>query len=100
MKSFMKVPLIFGMAVVLLPVVITPVPAAPIKQVLDACDKMANRNKSCYYTINGVGDISGCVKGGDCFYCPNDGKRECVKAKNQPSGNMTPSRDLPRKSGR
>jgi hypothetical protein len=46
--------------------------AADVKAVLDACDNTSN----CGYTINGSGDISGC-SGETCFYCPNDGKREC-----------------------
>lgn len=50
-------------------------PAASVNDVLGACDN----TPGCNYTINGKnGDISGCSTGSDtCFYCPNDGKREC-----------------------
>ena len=48
--------------------------SAPIKDVLTACDN----TPGCGYSINDKnGDISGCSKTG-CFYCPNDGKRECI----------------------
>lgn len=46
--------------------------AAPIQDVLGACD----RTPGCSYTANGSGDVSGCSPHA-CFYCPNDGKREC-----------------------
>lgn len=72
--------------------------AAPIKDVLAACDKMADKKKgSCGYTINkDNGDISGCATGSDCFYCANDGKRECIKVRKQASGKMIPSGKLPK----
>lgn len=49
--------------------------AAPIKKVLAACD----RTPGCGYSIDDkTGDIAGCSKkSGKCFYCPNDGKRQC-----------------------
>jgi hypothetical protein len=48
--------------------------AASVNAVLSACD----RTEGCGYSINDKnGDISGCSKSG-CFYCANDGKRECV----------------------
>jgi hypothetical protein len=46
--------------------------AAPVNDVLGACDRTAG----CDYKTNKAGDISGCSKQA-CFYCPNDGKREC-----------------------
>lgn len=59
-------------------------PAADVKAVLGACDN----TPGCNYTINSKnGDITGCSTGsGTCFYCPNDGKRECmaVPARVQP----------------
>ena len=50
--------------------------ATPIKKVLAACDN----TPGCGYSINKKnGDISGCSKtSGKCFYCANDGKRQCV----------------------
>jgi len=51
----------------------TPASAAPIGAVVKACDRTAG----CNYTLNKAGDISGCSKHA-CFYCPNDGKRQCI----------------------
>lgn len=49
--------------------------AAPIKKVLGACDN----TPGCNYKKNKKnGDISGCsTTSGKCFYCPNDGKKQC-----------------------
>ena len=47
--------------------------AAPIGAVVKACD----RTEGCNYTLNKAGDLSGCSKKA-CFYCPNDGKRQCI----------------------
>lgn len=51
--------------------------AASVNAVLGACDN----TPGCNYTINDKnGDISGCSTGSNtCFYCPNDGKRECFQ---------------------
>ena len=49
-----------------------PASAAPIGAVVKACD----RTPGCNYTLNKAGDLSGCSKHA-CFYCPNDGKRQC-----------------------
>ena len=46
--------------------------AAPIGAVVKACDRTAG----CNYTLNKAGDLSGCSSKA-CFYCPNDGKRQC-----------------------
>lgn len=49
--------------------------AASINDVLGACDN----TPGCGYSINSKnGDISGCSSQ-TCFYCPNDGKRECFQ---------------------
>src|SRR5262245_8265981 len=68
--------------------VFTPAHAAPIKDVLSACDKTAG----CSYSINDkTGDISGCsTKSGKCFYCPNDGKKECFAVRRLPQGTEKP----------
>lgn len=56
----------------------TPASAASVDDVTAACDKMAaEKSGSCGYTINKAGDINGCSQN-SCFYCPNDGKRECI----------------------
>lgn len=49
--------------------------AASRSAVLSAC----NRTAGCGYTKNDKnGDISGCSRqSGKCFYCPNDGKKQC-----------------------
>lgn len=55
--------------------------AAPVSDVLGACDKLAKQGQ-CSYTINDKnGDISGCTKSSSCFYCPNDGKRQCFQVR-------------------
>jgi hypothetical protein len=55
----------------------TPASAASVDDVTAACDNMAAAKAgSCSYTINKAGDINGCSEH-SCFYCPNDGKREC-----------------------
>lgn len=62
--------------------------AAPVKKVLSACD----RTSGCNYTINDKnGDISGCSQqSGTCFYCPNDGKRQCFAVRQLPQGGRRP----------
>jgi hypothetical protein len=52
-----------------------PAEAASRSAVLAAC----NRTAGCGYTKNkDNGDISGCSRqSGKCFYCPNDGKKQC-----------------------
>lgn len=52
-----------------------PAAAASRSAVLSAC----NRTAGCGYTKNDKnGDISGCSRqSGKCFYCPNDGKKQC-----------------------
>lgn len=52
-----------------------PAEAASRSAVLSAC----NRTAGCGYTKNkDNGDISGCSRqSGKCFYCPNDGKKQC-----------------------
>jgi hypothetical protein len=55
--------------------------AADVGAVTAACDRTAG----CNYTINGAGDISGCSPHA-CFYCPNDGKRQCF-----PVGRVVPT---------
>jgi hypothetical protein len=51
--------------------------AADKNAVLGACD----RTPQCGYSKNDKnGDISGCILGTKtCFYCPNDGKNQCIK---------------------
>lgn len=63
--------------------------AAPVKKVLSACD----RTSGCNYTINDKnGDISGCSQqSGTCFYCPNDGKRQCFAVRQPPQGGQRPA---------
>lgn len=53
----------------------TPAESASRSAVLSAC----NRTAGCGYTKNDKnGDISGCSRqSGKCFYCPNDGKKQC-----------------------
>lgn len=53
----------------------SPAGAASRKDVLAAC----NNTPGCGYSKNKKnGDISGCsINAGKCFYCPNDGKRQC-----------------------
>ena len=53
----------------------TPADAASRSAVLAAC----SRTQGCGYTKNkDNGDISGCsLQSGKCFYCPNDGKKQC-----------------------
>lgn len=63
--------------------------AAPIKDVLRACDK----SSTCGYSIDKQGDISGCDTNanggkGQCFYCANDGKRECIAVRKVPGGKL------------
>lgn len=62
--------------------------AAPIKKVLGACDN----TPSCSYSINNkTGDISGCsTASGKCFYCPNDGKRQCFAVRQIPPPGKRP----------
>ncbi|MEW5790982.1 MAG: hypothetical protein ACOY4L_04730 [Pseudomonadota bacterium] len=56
-------------------------PAADVNAVLKACDN----TPGCGYSIDQkTGDISGCsTKSGTCFYCPNDGKRQCFQVRQQ-----------------
>ena len=66
-----------------------PAAAAPIKDVLAACDKSA----TCGYSIDKKGDISGCDTNanggqGQCFYCANDGKRDCIAVRKVPGGKL------------
>ena len=64
--------------------------AAPIKKVLGACDN----TPGCDYSINKKnGDISGCSKkSGKCFYCPNDGKKQCFAiGRKLPQGGNLPA---------
>ncbi len=50
--------------------------AAPVEQVVAACDKMdAQKPGSCSYTVDS-GGLHGCTKNG-CFTCPVDGSRQC-----------------------
>lgn len=62
--------------------------AASRSAVLSAC----NRTAGCGYTKNDKnGDISGCsLQSGKCFYCPNDGKKQCfgVGRKLPPPGKL------------
>lgn len=69
--------------------IVMPAGAAPVKNVLSACD----RTSGCNYTINDKnGDISGCSQqSGTCFYCPNDGKRQCFAVRKIPSDGRTPA---------
>jgi hypothetical protein len=74
----------------------TPASAASVDDVTSACDNMAAAKAgSCSYTINKAGDINGCSEH-SCFYCPNDGKRECFAVRQvspqklPPSFNKTP----------
>jgi hypothetical protein len=62
--------------------------AAPVKKVLSACDN----TPGCGYSINKKnGDISGCsTTSGKCFYCPNDGKRQCFAVRRLPSAGKMP----------
>jgi hypothetical protein len=62
--------------------------AAPIKKLLGACDN----TPGCSYSINDkTGDISGCSKtSGKCFYCPNDGKRQCFAIRQIPPPGKRP----------
>ncbi len=62
--------------------------AAPIKKVLGACDN----TPGCSYSINDkTGDISGCsTQSGKCFYCPNDGKRQCMAVRRLPTSGKRP----------
>jgi hypothetical protein len=62
--------------------------AAPVKKVLGACDN----TPGCNYSINDKnGDISGCsTKSGTCFYCPNDGKRQCFAVRQLPTAGKRP----------
>jgi hypothetical protein len=67
--------------------------AADVKAVLDACDN----TPGCGYSIvNKNGDINGCSKQA-CFYCPNDGKRQCFQVREAPQAdgkpNYTPGAD-------
>lgn len=62
-----------------------PAAAASVEATIAACDKMdAASPGSCGYSINKRGDIQGCSKSG-CFYCPNDGKRECIAVRKVPT---------------
>ena len=62
--------------------------AAPVKKVLTACDN----TPGCGYSINKKnGDISGCSStSGKCFYCPNDGKRQCYAVRRLPTAGKLP----------
>lgn len=61
--------------------------AANVKDVLGACDN----TEGCGYSINDKnGDISGCSKQ-TCFYCPNDGKRECFQVREQAPDGAKPN---------
>lgn len=63
--------------------------AAPIKKVLGACDN----TPGCSYSISDkTGDISGCsTQSGKCFYCPNDGKRQCFAVRQIPPQGKRPA---------
>lgn len=63
--------------------------AASRSAVLSAC----NRTAGCGYSKNDKnGDISGCSRqSGKCFYCPNDGKKQCFGVGRQlPSAGKVP----------
>lgn len=72
-KPLMTALLALGLYVVF---AIPTVHAAPVEQVVAACDKMdAQKPGSCSYTVDG-GGLHGCTKNG-CFTCPVDGSRQC-----------------------
>ena len=51
----------------------------PVEQVIGACDALADKDPSkCGYSSGDNGDITGCFSGGQCFYCPADGSRQCT----------------------
>lgn len=50
--------------------------AAPVEDVVAACDRMdAEKPGSCSYTVDS-GGLHGCTANG-CFTCPVDGSRQC-----------------------
>ena len=65
-----------------------PAGAASRSAVLSACD----HTERCGYSKNKKnGDISGCsINANTCFYCPNDGKKQCFSIGRQlpPAGKM------------
>lgn len=80
--------MIFGAVVFATLGLATAADAAPIKKVLGACDN----TPGCSYSISDkTGDISGCsTQSGKCFYCPNDGKRQCFAVRRLPPAGKRP----------
>ncbi len=67
---------LLGLATMAIP---TPAHAAPVEQVVAACDKMDAANPgSCSYTVDS-GGLHGCTAN-TCFVCPIDGSRQCHAA--------------------
>ena len=62
-----------------------PARAAPVEDVVAACDKMADEKPgSCRYTVTKDG-LGGCTRNG-CFFCPADGKRQCYPMRSSSQG--------------
>ena len=62
----------------------TPAGAAPVGQVISACDKMHNNGQTCNYGIKGNG-LVGCTDK-ITFECPADGSRQCHKTGSNTTG--------------
>lgn len=54
--------------------------AAPVGQVIAACDNMHNAGQTCNYGIKGNA-LVGCTSS-TVFVCPADGSRQCTGSKN------------------
>lgn len=58
----------------------TPTRAAPVGQVIQACDNMHDAGQTCNYGIKG-NSLVGCTST-VVFVCPADGSRQCTGSKN------------------
>jgi hypothetical protein len=96
MSSLLRGVLVSVAFIALNALAILPVQSAPVEDVLGACDKMADQDGSCGYSISGNGDISGCTQSA-CFYCPADGSRECIGITQRRQQQLSPR--LPRGEG-
>ena len=75
------------LALGLFAVVALPVGAAPVEDVVAACDRMDEAKPgSCRYTVTKDG-LGGCTRNG-CFFCPADGSRQCYPMRTSGKSNQ------------
>jgi hypothetical protein len=75
-----KAPVCIIAATVVLATLPAPASAAPVGQVIRACDNMHAAGKTCNYGISG-NSLIGCTED-IVFDCPADGSRQCTGSKN------------------